>query len=285
MSDLTTDFAPTISASTAVPRAIAQTLRARRRRRVEQVLYGVGFPLFLLTVWEVLVHLSIIDRRFFPAPTRIIANSASLLSNADERATLFRDIGATYLRLLIGFGFGSIAGILAGLLMALYRPIQFALSPLVYATYPTPKLAIFPLLIVIFGLGDASKNALVMMGVFYMTCINTLGGVLYANPIYNDVATAFKMPMLTRWTRVAIPSAMPAIVSGLKLGLGQALILVVSAEFVSAENGLGAFIWNAWQVLDISRMFLGLVAVAFTGGLALLFGLQLERYLIPWANR
>jgi NitT/TauT family transport system permease protein len=93
------------------------------------------------------------------------------------------------------------------------------------------------------------------------------------------------MPTLTRWMRVAIPSAMPAIVSGLKLGLGQALILVVSAEFVSSENGLGSFIWKSWQVLDISRMFMGLVAVAATGGLALFIGSQAERYLIPWANR
>ena len=274
-----------VAASKAVPRAIAQTLKARRRRRIEQVLYGAGFPLLLLAVWEVLVHVEMIDRRFFPAPSKILLNSIQLLANSEDRASLFHDVGATYFRLLVGFGFGSAAGIIVGLLMALYRPVRFALSPFVYATYPTPKLAIFPLLIVIFGLGDASKNALVLMGVFYMTCINTLGGVLYANPIYNDVATAFRMPTLTRWMRVAIPSAMPAIVSGLKLGLGQALILVVSAEFVSAENGLGAFIWNAWQVLDISRMFVGLVTVAITGGLALLLGLQLERYLIPWANR
>jgi ABC-type nitrate/sulfonate/bicarbonate transport system permease component len=269
----------------AVPRAIAQTLRTRRLRRVEQIVYGAGFPLVLLLIWEILVHAGIIDRRFFPAPSKIAVNTLHLLSDPAERATLLSDIGATYMRLLIGFGFGSIAGIAVGLLMALYRPVRFALSPLVYATYPTPKLAIFPLLIVIFGIGDASKNALVLMGVFYMTCINTLGGVLYANPIYSDVAAAFRMPTLTRWMRVAIPSAMPAIVSGLKLGLGQALILVVSAEFVSSENGLGSFIWKSWQVLDISRMFMGLVAVAATGGLALFIGSQAERYLIPWANR
>jgi NitT/TauT family transport system permease protein len=269
----------------AVPRVIAQTLRTRRLRRIEQVVYGAGFPLVLLLIWEILVHASIIDRRFFPAPSQIAVNTLHLLSDPEERGTLLSDIGATYLRLLIGFGFGSIAGIVVGLLMALYRPVRFALSPLVYATYPTPKLAIFPLLIVVFGIGDGSKNALVLMGVFYMTCINTLGGVLYANPIYSDVATAFRIPTLTRWMRVAIPSAMPAIVSGLKLGLGQALSLVVSAEFVSSENGLGSFIWKSWQVLDISRMFMGLVAVAATGGLALFIGSQAERYLIPWANR
>jgi ABC-type nitrate/sulfonate/bicarbonate transport system permease component len=271
--------------SPAVARIVTQTLQNRRRRRIEQIVYGLGFPVALLLVWELLVYLGMVDRRFFPPPSKIFMNSVDLLASAKERANLLRDIVATYARLIIGFGVGSILGIAVGLLMALYVPVRFALSPFVYATYPTPKLAIFPLLIVIFGIGDTSKTVLVIMGVFYMTCINTLGGVLYANPIYSDVATAFRMPTLTRWTKVAIPSAMPAIVSGLKLGLGQALILVVSAEFVAAENGLGSFIWNSWQVLDIPRMFLGLVVVAITGGLALLFGMQLERHLIPWANR
>lgn len=271
-------------ARAAIPYVIAQSLRARRRRRIEQIAYGVGFPVLLLALWELFVHLGVIDRRFFPAPSKVFANTVHLLSNANERSALLNDIGATYMRLLIGFGVGSIGGIVAGLLMALYRPIRFALAPLVYATYPTPKLAIFPLLIVIFGIGDASKNALVLMGVFYMTCINTLGGILYANPIYNDVATAFRVPTWQRWLYIAIPSAMPAIVSGLKLGLGQALILVVSAEFVASESGLGSFIWKSWQILDISRMFMGLVAVALTGGAALLLGAQLERILIPWAS-
>jgi NitT/TauT family transport system permease protein len=73
-------------------------------------------------------------------------------------------------------------------------------------------------------------------------------------------------------------------VTGLKLGLGQALILVVSAEFVSATDGIGHFIWTSWQVLDVSRMFVGLVVVAVIGGIAVLLGDALERKLIPWAT-
>jgi ABC-type nitrate/sulfonate/bicarbonate transport system permease component len=117
-----------------------------------------------------------------------------------------------------------------------------------------------------------------------MTCINSLSGVQYANPIYHDVAKAFRIPAATRWFRIIIPSALPAIVTGLKLGIGQALILVVSAEFVSSNNGLGYFIWNSWQVLDISRMFMGLVIVSVIGGIAVIGGNALERFLIPWAK-
>jgi NitT/TauT family transport system permease protein len=147
-----------------------------------------------------------------------------------------------------------------------------------------PKLAVFPLFIVIFGLGDASKIALVALGVFFMTCMSTLSGVLASNPIHQDVAKAFRFPAWTRWTRVVIPGALPAIVTGLKLGLGQALIVVVSTEMISGDDGMGHFIWESWQVLDIPRMFLGLVIVALSGGAAMLFGDFLERTLTPWAS-
>ncbi len=282
---MTTVVADAASPTAASTEQIAQhMLRARQRHKFQKILYGFIFPLGLLSLWELFVYLGVIDRRFFPAPSRILSACIQLLANNTERATLIRDIAVTYTRLALGFTIGSIGGIVVGILMALYAPLRFGIGPIVYATYPTPKLAIFPLLIVIFGIGDMSKTALVTLGVFYMTCINTLGGVLYANPIYGDVAHAFRMPPLTRWIKVVVPSAMPSIVTGLKLGLGQALILVVSAEFVAAENGIGYFIWNSWQVLDISRMFLGLVVVAITGGLAMLLGTLFERRLIPWAT-
>jgi NitT/TauT family transport system permease protein len=83
---------------------------------------------------------------------------------------------------------------------------------------------------------------------------------------------------------VVIPGALPAIVTGLKLGLGQALIVVVSTEMISGEDGMGHFIWQSWQVLDIPRMFLGLLIVALSGGAAMLFGDFLERTLTPWAS-
>lgn len=262
----------------------ARMLRDRRLRRIEQIALGLGFPLALLALWQALVAVGWIDRRFFPAPSDTVTACIALLEDPAERGRLLMDMAATYERLVFGYGIGSILGVVAGLAMGLSQPIRFALNPLVNATFPTPKLAIFPLLIVIFGLGDPSKIALVALGVFYMSCLSTLSGVLYSAPLHHDVAKAFRMPALVRWTKVVVPSAMPSIVTGLKLGLGQALILVVSAEFVSAQDGLGHFIWDSWQVLDVSRMFLGLVVVALTGVVAVIFGEVLERRLIPWSS-
>jgi len=277
MADIALAGADTFAAS-------QRLVRARRMRAVTQVALGIGFPLLLLLIWEVLARFGFIDQRFFPAPSKVASGMGSLLADPDQRGRLLVDIGVTYERLAIGYVLGSVIGVIAGITMGLSATVRFCLGPLVSATFPTPKLAIFPLLIVIFGLGDPSKIALVSLGVFYMTCINTLSGVLYSNPLHRDVATAFKIPAWIRWTRIVVPSALPSIITGLKLGLGQALILVVSAEFVSADTGLGHFIWDSWQVLDIPRMFVGLVMVALTGGGAVLLGEALERRLTPWVS-
>lgn len=258
--------------------------RQLRRRKLARMSYSFGFPLLLLAIWQGAAMAGLIDVRFFPPPSRIAEAAISTVYSTADRSIIWEHIVATMSRLVTGYVLGAVTGVIIGVLMAVYGPMRYALSPIIYATFPTPKLAIFPLLIIIFGLGDASKAALVTLGVFYMTCINSMAGVQYANPIYRDVAQAFRMPAATRWFRVIIPSALPSIVTGLKLGIGQALILVVSAEFVSSNNGLGYFIWNSWQILDISRMFMGLVIVSAIGGVAVLGGNALERYLIPWAK-
>ena len=265
--------------------AMAQrSLRRKRNQSIERVALGIACPLILLAIWQMLDITGVIDQRFFPPPTRVFANGIAILADNEQRGQLLADTAVTLRRLGIGYVLGAASGVAMGMAMALYPPLRFAFSPVVYGTFPMPKIAIFPLLIALFGIGEGSKTALVTMGVFYMTCINTLSGVLYANPIHRDVIKAFHIPRVTGWLHVVLPSAMPAIVTGLKLGLGQALILVVSAEFVSADDGIGHYIWDAWQVLAIPRMFVGLATVTAIGGIAVLLGTLAERRLVPWAN-
>jgi NitT/TauT family transport system permease protein len=268
----------------ATQQLVNRTLRARRTQAMLKVVLGIGFPVLLLCLWQALAMGGLIDRRFFPAPTTIGSSVIAFLSNAEQRGELIFHMTATLSRLAVGFGIGATAGVTLGVVMGLNTATRFAVAPLLYGIFPMPKIAIYPLMIVIFGIGDASSAALVTLGVFFMTSINTLSGVLYTNPIYRDISKAFRMPPLTRWGRVIIPSAMPSIITGLRLGLGQALILVISSEFVSAETGVGRFIWDSWQILDIPRMFMGLTVVLLFGGCAALLGNLAERKLIPWAQ-
>lgn len=264
---------------------IAANLRARHIARMRDIALGVGFPVALLLLWEFAARYNLIDRRFFPGPSTIGASIWMFLSTHSGRELLLGHVQATLLRIGIGYGIGATSGVLLGVIMGLHAPTRAAFAPTLYAIFPMPKIAIYPLMIVIFGLGDASSSALVTLGVFFMTCINTFSGVRYINPIFHDVADAFRFPPLVRWFRVFIPAAMPSIVTGLRLGLGQALVLVVSAEFVSADTGVGRFIWDSWQVLDVPRMFMGLAVVLIFAGFAALAGSLAEKKLIPWNRR
>ncbi|HLH69648.1 MAG TPA: ABC transporter permease [Candidatus Dormibacteraeota bacterium] len=260
-------------------------MRRHRRDLALQVVLGGGLPVLLLGLWQLGADVGIIDQRFFPSPVRIVARSYDDVVNHGLLPELAHDVQITLIRLLIGFAIGGAIGILCGLAMGNVRMVRDALSPLIYATYPMPKIAILPLLLIIFGIGNVSKVAVVAVGVFFVTCLSTVTGVLYCNPIFRDVGRSFGFPVLVQYTHIVIPAALPAIMNGLKLGIGQALILVVSAEFVSANDGLGYFIWSSWQIFDISRMFLGLACLAIGGAIAVIGGDLLERWLVPWGNR
>jgi NitT/TauT family transport system permease protein len=265
--------------------AVTQILRSRRRRRLIELCLGALVPIIILSAWQAAVAIGWIDRRLFPPPSAVIVSAVRLLANPAELESLSHDVMISLMRLLTGYVIGGVCGIAAGLLMGIYPYLRAALSPSIFATFPTPKLALFPLILVVFGIGSSSIIALVTVGVFYMTCINTLSGVLHTNPIYQDMAKAFKIPLFTFWFRIVAPSALPSIISGLRLALGQGLILVVAAEFVASNDGLGQFIWNSWQLLDIPRMFVGLTVAALIGVLVMIFGNIMEHRLIPWSNR
>ncbi|HTK13231.1 MAG TPA: ABC transporter permease [Xanthobacteraceae bacterium] len=261
---------------------IARTQQQHARLKIKQIVLGFGFPILLLLLWEAAARFGVIDRRFFPAPSTIIASIGPFITEDEQRANLLMNVAATLRRLALGYGIGATAGVSLGLIMGLHTATRFAVAPSIYAIFPLPKIAIYPLTIVIFGLGDPSSVALIALGVFFMTCINTLSGVRYMQPIYHDVATVFRVPAPKRWFRIFVPAAMPAIITGLRLGLGQALILVVSSEFVSSDTGIGRFIWDAWQTLDIPKMFIGLAVVLLFASVAAVGGNYLERHLIPW---
>jgi NitT/TauT family transport system permease protein len=257
--------------------AAAQRREARRR-----VMWGVATPLVVLAVWEIATRLGVWDSRFFPPPSAIVSHSVDYVTDASLRSELVSNLKASGMRLAIGFGLGSVLGLIGGLLMGLIRVVRYSFSAIINATYPLPKLALYPLMIIFFGIGNTSMTALVVLGVFFMVCINTVSGVTYSTPIYREVAQAFQVPRRTRLLRVTIPAAIPSVIGGLKLGFGQALIIVVSTEFVGGDSGIGYMIWNSWQVLDVSVMFVGLAIVGLVGWAGSAAISALAKVLVPW---
>ncbi len=241
-------------------------------------LISILSPFLLLGIWELSARLGMIDTRFFPAPITILHTLISLL----DSGVLWIHSWASLQRLFWGFILGGIPALVLGIIMGLSRPVRAAIDPLIAATYPIPKSAILPLILLIFGLGEASKIVMVAIGMFYPICINAVAGVLEINKIYLDVGKNFQASRWQMFRTIALPGALPFIMSGIKLGVGMGLILIAIAEMIGAKSGLGYMIWNAWEILSVDTMYVGLIMIAVIGYLFSLILNELEHWIIPW---
>jgi len=242
---------------------------------------SVASPIALFVLWEIAARSHWIDTRFFPAPSSIAVTFGELIRNG----TLLSNTLVTLERLAIGIVVGGVPALLIGLAMGLYRPIYAIVDPLISATYPIPKSAILPLILLVFGLGEASKIAMVAIGMFYPVVINTAAGVRQIQPIYFDVGRNFGARGWAVFRTIAFPGALPVIMTGVKLGAGLGLILIAIAEMVGAQSGLGFMLWNAWQVLQVNVMYAGLITIAVIGFVLTVLLNELERFLIPARTR
>ena len=241
-------------------------------------LISIASPIVLLLIWEIAARTGLIDQRFFPAPSKVFATFVSLVDDG----TLWLNTWTTLQRLFWGSLLGGIPALLLGVAIGLSRPIRAIFEPLIAATYPVPKSAIFPLLLLVCGLGEASKIVMVAIGVFYPVLINSATGVLEINKIYLDVGRNFRANRWQVFRTIAMPGAVPHIMSGIKLGLGLGLMLIAIAEMIGSKRGLGYMIWNAWELLSVETMYVGLLVIAVLGyGISMLLT-ELERRLIPW---
>jgi NitT/TauT family transport system permease protein len=185
-------------------------------------------------------------------------------------------------RLLYGTIIGGVPALVLGIAMGLNRPIRALFDPLIAATYPVPKSAILPLALLIFGLGEGSKIFMVAIGVFFPVVINATTGVLEINKIYLDVGQNYKASRWNTFWTIALPGALPVIMTGFKLGIGIGLVLIAVAEMVGAKSGLGYLIWSAWSTFAVEQMYVGLFVIAIIGFLISLALNELERVIIPW---
>jgi ABC-type nitrate/sulfonate/bicarbonate transport system permease component len=260
------------------PRRRARRTARRSSRRWGERALGFASPLALLIVWECAARAGLVDVRFFPAPSSI-GRAMWVMASSGE---LQRNTWATLHRLFIGFVAGGVPALALGILMGVYRPIRLVIEPLVAATYPIPKSAILPLILLIFGLGESSKIVMVAIGAFYPIVINTSAGVREINNIYFDVGKNFNAGRWDTFRTIALPGALPFIMTGAKLGAGLSLILIAIAEMMGAKRGLGYMIWSAWETFDVEQMYVGLFVIALIGFLITILFDELERRVIPW---
>jgi ABC-type nitrate/sulfonate/bicarbonate transport system permease component len=243
----------------------------------DKIYSSISFIVFLVS-WEILARLNVIDSRFFPEPSKIFLAGWILTKNGE----LWNHLSISLIRIILGFLMGSIPGLILGLIMGMSRTVRIIVDPLVSATYPLPKITLLPLIMLIFGIGELSKVIIIAIACFYLVLINAAVGVRGIPPILFEAGINQGARKVNMFFHIILPGALPTIFAGLRLGLGVALIIIVAAEFLASERGIGYLIWVSWQTLLTENMYVGFVVIAILGVLTTEGLKKLEVYFMPW---
>ncbi|MBV9120686.1 MAG: ABC transporter permease [Chloroflexi bacterium] len=235
-------------------------------------------PLTLLVLWQILSNTGVLDVRIFSSPTLVAGLIVHLIADGE----LLSNVGATLLRMIVGTLLGTIPGLLLGLIMGLFRTPRAFINPLVSAILPLPRIALFPLILLIVGLNEKSNLILIALGPLFQMLIGTMAAVMNVEPIYLKVARSFKVNTTDLYRLVIFPAALPIIYSSIRLSLAISFLGVVAIEFLNANNGLGYMIWHSWQILSLGESMAGLVAAGIIGFAMFLTLDWIEKHTLPW---
>jgi NitT/TauT family transport system permease protein len=229
---------------------------------------GLFVPGVLVVAWELAARAALVSPRYFPPPTTIAAKLSHLLATGDFWTDAFTTLG----RLGAAFAVAAAIGVPLGLAMGLWRPLRRVVEPPVALLYPLPKIALLPLFLILVGVGEGAFVGTAAVTACFQVITSTAGGTATIDPRLVEAGRNYGAAGLALFRKVIFPAALPAVLTGLRLGLGLALITVIAVEFVAAKSGLGHLVFRSWQMLLTGEMYaafvlIGLMGLAATRGL------------------
>lgn len=251
-----------------------------RRRRWERIVLGIGVPVVLLALWEIAFQLHWIDGRYFPGPSRIAETAVAMIASGQWLS----DLGATTRTLFVGGGIGFVVGGLVGILLSSFRRVRHALEPTLGAIYTIPKVALLPLLLLIFGLGDLPQYILVGAAIFFIAWLSVMEAVLEIPEGYREASEAFGVRGLQMFRHVVMPAILPAVFVALRIAIGQAVLVVITVEYLVGQQGTGFRIWHSWSLFAADQMYVGIVTVALLGFVLQEVVKAVGSVAVPWSS-
>ena len=223
--------------------------------RKERLVLGLAGLVSVSAAWELAVRLKLVKAVFVSSPSGIFRAGQQAL----ERGGLWTDIEISLLEWALGFTCAAILGVVVGFAVGWYRRLNYLTTPWLAAWYSTPTVALIPLIILWFGIGLTYKVFYVFLLSFFSVLINMIVGVGSVEASYLEVASSFRASQWMVIRSVVLPGTVPFLLTGLRLGAARALVGVVVAELVGANQGLGFMITTAGSLLDTGRAMLGIV--------------------------
>ena len=251
------------------------------RKQSPGLAVGMIVPAVLLALWQLAADRDWIDTLFYPAPLTVLDRTWEQVRDG----ALLDDAWATARRLLIGFVAGAAPGLALGLASGVSLLLRRLFYPLATALYVVPRIAMLPLVLVAFAITDTARVFMVGFSVFFVVYFAALSAAEQVPAQHLETARAFGARRIRLVTSVLLPAAAPGVFAGLRIAMGFALIVIVGTEFLASNDGLGARIWQSYQIFDFPSMYAGIVAATVLGVLLNLALILVERIALPWARR
>jgi ABC-type nitrate/sulfonate/bicarbonate transport system permease component len=254
---------------------------SRRSDIIDIDLAGLVSPAVVLCMWEAAGALGWTNPILLPRPSQIFQSLIELVADG----AVFSPLAHTVLLFAVGYALASLIGIGIGVAMATSRVLYVLLEPLVEIVRPIPKSALVPVLFLFLGIGKATMITVVVLAAVFPVLISTFQGVRGLDPILLETARTFHVSRLRTIFSIILPASLPMILAGMRVALGLGLVLVILAEMLAGEDGVGFRILDLQRSFQIRDMFAWIfVLIVLGGGLMLLFD-QVERRLVPWRGK
>lgn len=266
-----------MSASTAIER--------RSQRRIPLISYSIGAIAALLGLWTAVTGAGLVGPDYLPSPQAMINELMNLFNKGYKGKSLWHHVQTSLYRTLSGFTLGVLAGVPLGLLSG-YSPVIGAMtSPIMAFIRPIPPIAFIPMVVLYFGLGETGKIVLIMITAFNYAFVNAHAGSALVPKSYFRAAESLGLSKFQIFWRVVVPAAVPQIFTGLKVAMALSWAVVVAAELVGAQAGLGFMISDAAQLFQIPVVFIGIILIGVIGLLLNAFLTWSEERIVHWKGK
>lgn len=245
---------------------------------MRRLAWRLWLPAVLVILWQLACSAGLLNPLFVPAPSTLLPAAARMAASGE----LARNVGATLGRMGAGFLIGSVFGLGTGLLMGSSPRMRQSLEPMVSALNATPKLSIFPLALLLFGVGETARIGVIALGCLIIMSMHAFDAVSNIHSTWVDMAVNYGARKRSLFAAVYVPACLPQIFTGLRVAMGNALVIAVAAEMVTPSVGLGSMIWLAWQTFSVDRLYIAVLLTAILGSMLHEVLLWLEKRIVPW---
>ena len=248
--------------------------------KVRDKLIGFILPVILFIIWDVSTRLNLVPDTLVASPWQI----GSIFIDGFRDGSLLFNLKITLGRVVAGFAVGTLAGFVVGCALGLSKTADRYVGPLFHALRQIPLFGWMPLLILWLGVGEAFKLVLIAIGAFYPMILNTYKGIKEVPPDLVEVARVFEYNKLKLVRKITLPSALPAIFTGMRLGLSLSWMSVVGAEFIASNTGIGYMMAFARSLFQLDIVMMGLITVGVSGLVMDYILKSIETHCLSWRN-